>query len=518
MWRAERRFEVEEPIVYATTWATSRDLISRAAGLFEILDSTASLRRAIAADSQRRELHDINASLRQAARRLATERGAPPSPAILQIASGVPMGRLVPPAANEEELAAAWLSVRSLTPHEQRAWARAFVSASVRLRTTAQDAVWFAGDKVPRVIDLQERHGIRAITFPSGFRSTWRDYTLQAVDRALTDARRVFPDIDYRGLRIHIGVKADWPARAMALHDPESRTIYFPLVSAPGVFAHELGHDLDWQVARSVFGEYGIYATDGTARRSSELLAAPVGRLTGASAIGGSKNVRHSANIRPTEVLARHVDWLVAAGLATMGRSNGFLSTIQDGGDALGNTTAPERGHVDAAVSVISAATRVPVRTVAQIHAAVDEEPLVRDVVTRALSTNIRMPWSRRAVSPFDALGGAPSMFRQATDPRLARRCVAEAARVAGEPDWVADVYALVADARSRDVMRRLQHSSTPARRMSTHMVRAGLAAGPVEPTLRETSFNQLRRDIEWQLAEAMLSPLAQASAIAVCD
>jgi len=64
---------------------------------------------------------------------------------------------------------------------------------------------------------------------------------------------------------------ADAFALASALHDPESRTIYFPLGTAPGVLAHELGHDLDWQVARTVFGEQGIYATDGTARRASPI-------------------------------------------------------------------------------------------------------------------------------------------------------------------------------------------------------------------------------------------------------
>ncbi|MGQ0640155.1 MAG: hypothetical protein ACT4P6_05185 [Gemmatimonadaceae bacterium] len=517
-WRAERRFQVEEPVVYATAYASSRDLVAKAAALFDMLDTSAGERRSFAAaDSQRREARDVAVTVRQAARRLAIERGAPPSPAILQMASGVPLGRLVPPASNEEELAAAWLVVHSLTRSEQRIWARAIVSTAVRLRIVAQDAVWFAGDHVPRVIELQERHGLRAITFPAGFRPAWRDYALQAVDRALTDARRVFPDLDLRGLRIHVGVKADWPARAMALHDPDSRTIYFPLVSAPGVLAHELGHDLDWQVARSVFGESGIYATDGTARRASELLAAPVERLTGASAAGRSKSARHSAATRPTEVLARHVDWIVAAALASMGRSNGFLSTIQDGGDALGNTTAPAPDQVDAAVSVIAAATRVPTRTVAEVLAGAARAPLVREAVARGLATNIRMPWSRRAVSPFDALGAAPAMLRQAADPRQARRCLADAARAAGEPEWIGDVHALVADARSRDVMRRLQQSSPLARRASTNALRAGLGTGPVDPALRDRSLEQLRRDIEWQLAAASVTPLAQASAVPVC-
>ena len=526
MWRAERRFEVEKPIVYQLGWASSRGLVASAARLFEVLDE-----RSVdepsepAADVPRRESVLLDPAIRQGARAVARERVAPPSPAIVQASSLLPAGRLQAPT-NEEELAALWLSVAALTGNDQRTLARAIGAAAVRLRTSAQDPVWFSGDPAPRAIELQERHGLQAITFPTGLRPAWRDYALLAIDRALTDTRRVFPDLDLRGLRIHVGVKADWPARAMALHDPESRTIYFPLGSAPGVLAHEIGHDLDWQVARSVFGERGIYATDGTARRASPILAAPVERLTGvsgASASGGTKSaVRYSLNTRPTEVLARHVDWLVAAALATMGRSNGFLSTVQEGGDALGNTTAPQPAHVDAAVSVVTTATRVPVKTVAQVHADADGPPLVRDVVARALATAIRMPWGsggpRRGASTFDAVTAAPAMFRQATDPRLARRCMAAAARAAGEPDWVDDVYGLVADARARDVMRRLQQAPPNVRRQAASPLRARLAAGPVEPQLRSRSAAELRREIEWQLAGAMVLPLAQVSGLSCAD
>ncbi|MGH7714043.1 MAG: hypothetical protein ACREOG_22375, partial [Gemmatimonadaceae bacterium] len=461
-WRAARRFEVEAPIVYPISWASSRDLVTSAARLFDQLDARTvrgqeMAERSDAGTPQWRAPVVVDVALRQAARQIARERGAPPSPAILQMTGAIPPWRLAPAITNEEELAGAWLSSESLKSNEQRDLARAVVTAAVRLRTAAQDPVWFSGDAAPRAIELHERHGLRAITFASGLQPAWREYALHSIDRALTDARRVFPDLDLRGLRIHVGVKADWPARALALHDPETRTIYFPLGSAPGVLAHEIGHDLDWQVARSVFGEQGIYATDGTARRASPILAAPVERLTagGASAVRGpNTGARHTLNTRPTEVLARHVDWITAAALATMGRSNGFLSTVQEGGDALGNTTAPEPGQIDAAVSVVAAATRIPGSTVAQVHAGADAAPLVRDVVARALATTIRMPWARRAVSPFDALGAAPAALRQAVDPRLARRCVAAAAGAAGEPDWVADVYALAADARARDVIR----------------------------------------------------------------
>ncbi|MEW5917333.1 MAG: hypothetical protein AB1762_13050, partial [Gemmatimonadota bacterium] len=377
IWRAERLFESEQPIVTAIAWASSKDLVANASRLLDVLDSRERLEQA---DTVRPSRAVMNPSVRQAARLIARDRNAPPSPAILQVTSALPLGRWGAAGAvsNEEELAAVWLSLASMSESEQRVWARAVLSAAVRLRVSAQDPVWFAGDYAPRVIELQETHGLRAITFAAGTRQSWKEYALLSIDRALTDARRVFPDLDLRGLRIHVGVKADWPARAMALHDPETRTIYFPLGSAPGVLAHELGHDLDWQVARSVFGKSGIYATDGTARRASNILAASVEKLTagGASALSGMRGgARVASSTRPTEVLARHVDWITAAALANMGRSNGFLSTVQEGGDALGNVSAPEPAQVDAAISVVATATRIPPGTLAHLQAGTDGLP-----------------------------------------------------------------------------------------------------------------------------------------------
>lgn len=515
LWRQERRFEVERPNVYPLAWAASKELVWNAARVFEQLDARSNVQRApTAADSLEYPALVVSYTVRNSAVQVARARNAPPVPAIVQATAALPAGRSLSAAATEEELAAAWLNITNMAAIERRGSARAILAVAVRLRTTAQDAVWFSGDEAPRVSDLQERHGLRAVTFTSGLRPAWRDYALHSIDHALTDARRVLPELDLRGLRIHVGLKAEWPTRAMALHDPETRTIYFPLGSAPGVLAHELGHDLDWQVARSVFGEQGIYATDGTARRSSAILAAPVERLTAAPAGGGARVAsRQTHTTRPTEVLARHVDWIMAAALAAMGRSNGFLSTVQEGGDALGNTATPDIGQIDAAVSVLATATRVPERVVQQVHAGTSFSPLVREVVHSALATTLRMPWSHGAASPFDAIGAAPSAFRQATDPRLARRCVAALARAAGEPDWIADVHALVADARSRDVIRRMQKD--PPRRPLMRdgaRTRASLRAGPIDPLLRAQSVAQLRREIEWQLAAAMGTPLAQVS------
>lgn len=519
LWREERRFDVERPIVYPIDWASSRSLVANAWRLFALLDGRALTEDAADADSAPHSLLVADFAVRHSARLLARDRDAPPSPPIAQVMPTLAPApaHISPAVTNEEELAAAWLSLTSLPASERRSWARAAAAAAVRLRTNAQDRVWFAGDQAPKAAEVQQRHGLSAITFASSVRQSWREYALLSLDRALVDARRVLPDLDLRGLRIHIGMKPEWPARAMALHDPESRTIFFPIGTAPGVLAHELGHDLDWQVARSVFGEQGIYATDGTARRASPILAAPVERLTSASASPAGAPTRYTLSARPTEILARHVDWIMAAALATMGRSNGFLSTVQDVGDALGNSSTPEDGQIDAAVSVLASATIVPHRTVVSVHRGAGRDPLVRDVVARALAVNLRLPWQRWRASAMDALGNAAAAFRQSTDPRFARSCVAASARAAGEPDWTSDVQALVADARARDVIRRLQHGP-PRRPLARDPAgRGGLAVGPVDPALRSRAMASLRREIEWQLAAEMTTPLVQASAVLDC-
>ncbi len=524
LWREERRFDVERPIVYPVDWAASRELVASAAWVFELLDARAGEAEGANVDSAPPRVLVADFAVRHSARQVARDRNAPPSPAIAQMAPTLSPAHLTAAATNEEELAAVWFSLSSLQRNERRSWARAVAAAGVRLRTNAQERVWFAGDHTPKASEVLQRHGLSAITFASSIRPSWREYALLSLDRALVDARRVLPDLDLRGLRIHVGMKAEWPARAMALHDPESRTIYFPLGTAPGVLAHELGHDLDWQVARTVFGEQGIYATDGTARRASPILAAPVERLTSASALSGLAPTRHTLNARPTEILARHVDWIMAAALANMGRSNGFLSTVQDAGDALGNTSAPEHAQIDAAVSVLASATKVPHRTVVSVHrgaggagGAGGRDPLVRHVVDRALTVSLRLPWHRWATSAVDVLRNASATFRQAADPRFARSCIAASARAAGEPDWLADVHALVADARTRDVVRRLPQFP-PRRPLARDPAgRGGLAAGPVDPALRARATAALRREIEWQLATAMSSPLVQASAVPTC-
>jgi len=119
---------------------------------------------------------------------------------------------------------------------------------------------------------------------------------------------------------------------ALALHNPAQRTIYLPPESGAGTIAHEIAHDLDWQVARKRYRVRGDYGSDLAARGGrGDRLAATYVDLTGAALIdnaGTPIDRRH--HTRPAEIFARSIDWLVAASLARDGRMNGYLTSIQD--------------------------------------------------------------------------------------------------------------------------------------------------------------------------------------------
>jgi hypothetical protein len=59
-----------------------------------------------------------------------------------------------------------------------------------------------------------------------------------------------FRRFDVTGLHVRFG-ESPLKARALAMHDPVTRTVFLPVASSAGVIAHELAHDLDWQAART---------------------------------------------------------------------------------------------------------------------------------------------------------------------------------------------------------------------------------------------------------------------------
>jgi hypothetical protein len=113
------------------------------------------------------------------------------------------------------------------------------------------------------------------------------------------------------------------------MHDPRTRTLHLPVVSAGGTLTHELAHDLD-RVSAQQLGLAG-YRSDIVSRvatlgrGSNSKLAASLLALT-----EESESTRGTHADRPAEIFATRVDWFVASALARVGRSNGFLSAAQD--------------------------------------------------------------------------------------------------------------------------------------------------------------------------------------------
>jgi hypothetical protein len=140
---------------------------------------------------------------------------------------------------------------------------------------------------------------------------SWHTHYANTLYDALDDITSVVPDISLKGLTIEVG-EVRSGARHLAYHDPRARVIRWAPSTGAGSLAHEIGHDLDWQLARRAYGRRSGYASD---------LA---GGVAGMPFPAGSH-----ADERATEAFARQFDWVVASALASVGRMNGQLSSVQ---------------------------------------------------------------------------------------------------------------------------------------------------------------------------------------------
>ncbi len=205
------------------------------------------------------------------------------------------------------------------------------LSAAVAMRAYAQEEVWLPGWPGPSDKDLHDRFGLAAVTFDANVPASWRPYYRRMIASALADMQRVIPSLTVAGLHIHVG---DSPLKdaALAFHDPNTRTLFLPVGTGAGTIAHEVAHDLDWQVARTRYGTRAQYATDRAILDAKGPLAASLRGLTAAVLIPPLPENNYSPPHaqRPAEVFARSVDWLVAVSLAREGRTNGYLSSVQD--------------------------------------------------------------------------------------------------------------------------------------------------------------------------------------------
>jgi hypothetical protein len=205
------------------------------------------------------------------------------------------------------------------------------VWAAVALRPYAQEAVWFPGFGGPTTRELEERFGFAYVRFDDAVPAEWRPYFRGMLESAVRDMQRVLPALDLRGLGVRFGA-ARAGVTTLAMHDPRGRVLVLPPGSSAGTIAHEIAHDLDWQVALRRYRVRGDYASDRSVRMVEDRFAARVRNLAPdvAAMEAGTSEQLHAHAQRPAENFARAVDWFVAASLASQGRSNGYLSSVQD--------------------------------------------------------------------------------------------------------------------------------------------------------------------------------------------
>ena len=263
-------------------------------------------------------------------------------------------------ATNEESLVAAYAFGDAAGESPSPTLRRLMVSAAVALRAHAQDPVWLGAEEMTPG-SVIGRYALKSITFDRRIPQTWRPFYTRMIAGALDDFTRVLPGYDPAGLSFMVEM-GPLPDSALAMHDPRTHTIRLSAMTPSGTLAHELAHDVDWRAARTLFAKSGGYATDRSVREQSLRLSSSVRGLTQARIAGRGRISPHGSS-RPAEFFARNVDWFVADGLASMGRSNGFLSAIEDPvltGFATAPADAPSLETARALIGTLAEMTYVP--------------------------------------------------------------------------------------------------------------------------------------------------------------
>lgn len=332
--RAARTFYVERPVMLAPSADVERAAIEM------VPDVLAALRRLAPAAPDTRVVTgaDENALALAPGLFTAGAYALPSAPLTVTVRRYLPLVRAQAPRMHDDGLAnvrnaemlLAATRIADATRPERRAIGRMLLAAGVAMRSVAQEPVWFPGDSAPSADQVQAEFALGPITFDSDVPAAWRPYYLMALQNGVADLRRVFPTLRIEGLQVRF--RMDAPAdSALAMHDPRTRTLHLPVVSAGGTLSHELAHDLDRQSAQQL-GLAG-YRSDIVARVAERPSAGSANRKLAASLRALTEEVAEASSgktERPAEIFATRVDWFVAGALARLGRSNGFLSAAQD--------------------------------------------------------------------------------------------------------------------------------------------------------------------------------------------
>jgi hypothetical protein len=329
------------------------------------------------------------------------------------------------------------------------------------------------------------------VTFARDIPASWRPYYMRELQSALRDMQRVLPAFTPAGLRVRFGNEALRDS-ALAMHEPQTRTLQLSVSTSAGTLAHELSHDLDWQAARRLFADGTGYSTDRAMRERSGPLASSVRGLA-AARIPRSFTGSASGNgtSRPAELFARGTDWFVATALAQQGRSNGFLTVVQDGlltGYAAGSPAALGLAGTQSLLTAIGEMTYVPDSIRAGFAAQwsdpryIDPALLVRRVVETPMM--YRGAWSRQP-----AVGALLASTRPTA-------CIADRS---DEIEARERLLALAIDARARGVA---------ARRLRARPL---IAASADAERLRDAVRSSLLAELTTALQDQGLVPLVPA-------
>lgn len=375
-WRYARKFRVEAPALRAMPQEIEREALSITPRVSMALRTLGSNTKSIV--SRRQPAVDVRRSLlsRHVAMQLLAMSDLMPMPPLSPLVVGARgyhrelvsqpwlsadervRRRALGTAGSEERFAASYALLQRTAPHDVVPSLVAVWSA-VGMRAMSQEAVWYPGFPAPTARDLVQRYGLSSVTFGPSVPTAWRPYYRRMIDVALNDIRTVIPTLDVRGLSIRFQeVGSD--AGTLAMHDPKQRRLLLPPSTAAGTLAHEIAHDIDWQAALHRYRVRGDYASDravrdgGAQRDGLALRMQDLAVGTTLSATNSPRLLAHSR--RPTEILARNVDFFITASLAEQGRVNGYLSSMQD--EVLtgyGTVRAPELTGVaaDALVKIL---------------------------------------------------------------------------------------------------------------------------------------------------------------------
>jgi hypothetical protein len=508
-WRVSRRFGVEKPLVEPATAAQERNASELLPRLLLALDQ---INDAVPRTSRERSL---NLPIASAAALIGARRDAPPQAPVVVTMGGfgayvtgaarthvdrVARHAFVTRSRTEETLVAEYARLRAIEPHPAEA-ALSLITAAVAMRPYAQERPWLPGDGGPSAGDLQREFLLAGVTFDASVQPRWQPYYTRMFAEVVGDMRRVFPKLDLAGLRVRFGV-SPLRERALALHDPRTRTVYLPLETSAGAIAHELSHDLDWQAAKRRYGSRNSYRTDRSMRQYRDGLAATLDRMASNEASGRRAS---AGGARPTEAFARGVDWIVASSLARQGILNGYLTAVQDEWlTGYASAVAPRRDtpQSTAAMTALLEITEVAPHVVAWYDGVYGSGRRLglADAVRRTLLAPLpRMEGRLSASVGFDAYGGITRELRASPEASGGWSCLLAAPSRAGS-DREALRRAMEAAAQAR-VTGLLSRWGEYADRTSAGWRFRSLGGAPWRPAIADSVGRELRDALLWRAA-----------------